>query len=85
MKEFEYTITDPLGIHARPAGQLVKVASTSPCEITITKGGKTVSAKKLFAVMGLGVKCGDHITVHCEGEGESETLTALQSFFRENL
>ena len=42
MKEFKYTIKDELGIHARPAGLLVKEAATFPCKVTIEKGGKEV-------------------------------------------
>ena len=41
MKEFKYTITDPEGIHARPAGELVKVCKEFACKITLTKDGKT--------------------------------------------
>ena len=63
MKTFTYTIKDDLGIHARPAGLLVKTAKNFNSEITIAKDGKSVNALKLMALMGLGVKCGDTITV----------------------
>ena len=56
MKEFKYTIKDELGIHARPAGLLVKEAAAFPCKVTIEKGGKEVDAKRILGVMGLGVK-----------------------------
>ena len=39
MKEFKYIIKDEMGIHARPAGVLVKVAAKYPCEIKIDKDG----------------------------------------------
>ena len=51
MKEFTYTITDAQGIHARPAGQLVKLAAGMGCNITITKDGRTVDAKRIMGVM----------------------------------
>ena len=53
MKEFKYVITDAEGIHARPAGELVKVAKEFSSKITITKDGKSGDCKKIFAIMGL--------------------------------
>ncbi|NBH36254.1 HPr family phosphocarrier protein [Clostridiaceae bacterium] len=57
MKTFEYVIKDELGIHARPAGSLVKEAKQFMSKITIQKGDKVVKASKLMALMGMGVKC----------------------------
>lgn len=83
MKNFEYTITDPLGIHARPAGLLAKAAKAySDTTVTIAKDGNTVKASQL---MGLGVKQGDHVTVAAEGPAEEEAITAMKKFFEENL
>ena len=59
MKQFQYTVTDPMGIHARPAGLLVKAAKPLDSTITIIKeGGKSANATKLMAVMGLAIKAG---------------------------
>lgn len=85
MKELNYTITDELGIHARPAGLFVKACAGFPCSITITKGEKTVDAKRLFGVMGLGVKQGEEITLRCDGENEEEAFAVLEAFLKENL
>lgn len=85
MKEFNYTITDSLGIHARPAGLLVKEASHFKSNITLTKEDKTADAKKIFSVMSLGVKCGNTVTVNADGEDENEAISALESFFKTNL
>jgi phosphocarrier protein len=85
MKTFEYTIKDELGIHARPAGMLAKAAKALDSEITITKGEKTVGATKLMAVMGLGVKCGDTVTVTVNGGDEDASLTSIKTFLEENL
>ena len=64
MKQFDYTIKDPIGIHARPAGLLVKEAKTfAGTVVTITKNGTTVTATQLMKLMGLGVKHGDVVTV----------------------
>ena len=85
MKQFTYTITDPIGIHARPAGLLVKAVKPFTSSVTLEKDGKTVSAAKLMAVMGMGVKCGDSLTVTVEGEDEEQAAAAVETFFRENL
>lgn len=85
MKQFEYVITDSVGIHARPAGLLVKAAAAYKSKITITKGEKSAEAKKLMALMGLGVKCGDTVTVSIEGEDEDIAASAIESFFKEKL
>ena len=85
MKQFNYTITDPEGIHARPAGEFVKAAKGFASDVNITKDGKTVSAKKIFGVMGLGVKQGQEITVSVSGTDEDAAAAALEDFLRNNL
>lgn len=85
MKTFEYTIKDELGIHARPAGMLAKTAKALDSEITITKGEKTIGAAKLMALMGLGVKCGDTITVTVSGGDEAASEKAMKEFLEANL
>ena len=68
MKEFTYTIKEPVGIHARPAGMLAKEAKTCQSTVTIVdKNGKSVDATRLMALMGMGIKCGDTVTVKIEG------------------
>lgn len=85
MKTFEYTIKDELGIHARPAGMLAKTAKALDSEITITKGEKSAGASKLMALMGLGVKCGDTITVTINGGDEEASEKAMKEFLEANL
>ena len=85
MKSFDYTITDEIGIHARPAGILAKKAKEYASRITITKGGKTAEAQKLMAVMSLGVKKGETDTVSAEGEDEEKAVADMETFFKENL
>lgn len=86
MKQFTYTITDPVGIHARPAGLLVKAAKALDSTITIEKNsGKSAVATKLMAVMGLGIKQGDQITVSVDGGNEDANLQTMEQFFKENL
>ena len=85
MKNFEYTIKDELGIHARPVGMLVKEAKKYQSKITITKEGKTAEASKLMAVMSLGVKCGQTVQIAVEGPDEEEAAAGIQAFFEANL
>lgn len=85
MRTFDYTIKDELGIHARPAGMLAKTAKSSDSEISITKDDKTVGASKLMALMGLGVKCGDTITVTISGGNEELSEKIMREFLEGNL
>lgn len=83
--EFSYTITDPEGIHARPAGELVKKANEFSSDIKISKGGRSVSAKAIFAVMGLAAKRGETITFTIEGADEEKAAFELEKFLKENM
>ncbi len=86
MRQFIYTITDPVGIHARPAGLLAKAAKTLNSTITIVKGdGKSAVATKLMALMSLGIKQGDTVHVTIEGENEELDAVAMEQFFKDNL
>lgn len=85
MKEFKYVITDAQGINARPASELVKELKGVSSVVKLTKEGKTVEAKKLMAVMSLGIKCGQEITVTVEGEDEDAVAERLENFFKTNL
>jgi phosphocarrier protein len=86
MTTFNYTITDPVGIHARPAGLLVKeIKSFAGSAVTITKGEKSVNALKLMALMQMGIKQGDTVTVSVDGGDEAAVAAALENFFKANL
>ena len=85
MKEFTYTITDPEGIHARPAGEMVKVAKEFSCKITLTKDGKSGDCKKIFGIMGLAVKSGNEIVINFDGEDEDAAYDKISAFMKENL
>ena len=87
MKQFQYTITDPIGVHARPAGMLAKAAKALDSTVTITKadGSKSAVATRLMAVMGMGIKTGEPVTVTIEGGNEEANAAAIEQFFKENL
>jgi phosphocarrier protein len=85
MKTFKYTITDELGIHARPAGMLAKTIKTFNSTVNIEKNGKEALATKIFAVMGLGARQNDTVTVTVEGPDEEAAAQAIETFFNDNL
>lgn len=85
MKSFVYTVKDEIGIHARPAGLLAKKAKEFESEITVEKDGKRIVATKLMALMGMGVKCGDTVTVTAEGSDEDKAIKEMEEFFSKNL
>lgn len=85
MKVFEYTITDPQGVHARPAGQLVKEASNFNSDIQIEKDGQKADAKRIFAIMGLGIKSSQTIKVIFNGSDEDIAYNKISEFLKENL
>lgn len=85
MKNFKYVVTDEVGLHARPAGLLVKEAGKAASTVSIESKGKTADAKRLLAVMGLGVKKGDQISVTVEGADEAAVAASLEAFCKANL
>jgi len=85
MYQFSYTIKDPVGIHARPAGLLSKEGKKYKSTITVEKNGTEVNVLKLMALMKLGVKCGETVNVKIEGEDEAVAGPAMEAFFNANL
>lgn len=86
MKSFIYTITDPLGIHARPAGLLAKAAQQFPnTVIVLQKGESSVKATQPMKLMGMGLCQGDEVCVSAEGDNEAAALAEIEEFFRKNL
>ena len=85
MKEFTHVIADPLGLHARPAGMLVKACAGYASGVTITAPTGKADAKRLMAVMRLAAKQGMELTVSVEGADEEKAATELQAFLQANL
>ncbi len=85
MKEVKYIITDEIGIHARPAGLLVKAVSQYDCNVTIKRGEQEGNAKSIISIMTLGVKKGDEVTFLVDGTDEAEASETLRVFLNENL
>ena len=88
MKEFYYTIKSAVGVHARPAGALARMAETYDSSITIQKEGKedtAVNLEKLLAVMKLNIQQQETVKVTIAGSDEAAALEHIQTFFEENL
>ena len=85
MIEIKYVITDEVGIHARPAGRLVRQAKAFDSEARIGTPEKMVDAKQVMGVMGLGLKHGDTLTMTFQGKDEKEASEALMQFLEENM
>ena len=85
MKEFEFVVTAPQGIHARPAGLLVKEAKKFESNISVFKGARKGDLKKIFTIMALGVKQGETIKVQVEGADEEQAASAVEAFLKENF
>ena len=80
MRSFMYTIKAPVGMHARHAGLLVRETSRYQSDITLTKGDRSVNAKGILALMGLGVIQGDLVKITIEGEDEDIAAMELKNF-----
>ena len=85
MKEFNYVLKDDYGIHARPAGILVKEVAKFKSEVKVTLREKVADARRIFALMGLGAKKGDELLISISGEDEDEVTEKLKEFFSENF
>ena len=85
MQTFTHVIQDPLGLHARPAGLLVKAASAYQSGITVTTDSGTADAKRILSLMRLAAKQGTALTLRIEGDDELAAAQNLKTFLLENL
>ncbi len=85
MKEFSYTVKDPNGMHARPAGLFAKEAQKFSSKITVKSEKGEADAKGIFQLMGLCIKSGETITIKAEGADETDASEKLSDFLKNNL
>ncbi|HWR97527.1 MAG TPA: HPr family phosphocarrier protein [Candidatus Methanoperedens sp.] len=81
----ELTIVNKLGLHARAASHLVKVASGFAAQITVGRGGATANAKSIMGLMLLAAAKGQTVTVAAEGPDECEALAAVEKLVRDRF
>ncbi len=84
MAKFTAKITDPVGLHARPASITVSAASKFDSEIKIDANGKTGNLKSIMNIMALGVRQGDTITISAEGSDAEEAINEIEKTMKEN-
>jgi phosphocarrier protein HPr len=85
MKEYEYTVVNELGMHARPAGQFVRLAQETKSKIEISKGAEAINAVRILAVMSMNIRQGDQIQITVEGSDEDQLLSEIKRICKENL
>ena len=78
---FAYTLTDPMGLHMRPAGVMAKRLAETPCSVVIRCGTRSADAKSILNVMALAAKCGETVTIEVSGEDEEATLAGAEGIF----
>jgi phosphocarrier protein len=78
-------ITNPTGLHLRPAGNLCNEAMRFKSKVTFEYRGNIANAKSVLSVLGACIKAGDEITLICEGEDEQEALPALVAYIESGL
>lgn len=86
MKRFEHTIHEPTGIHAGTAHRIAKIARQFPdTVVTIACAGRTVRADGLLRLITMGIRCGERVTVTCDGSGEMDAIVVMQNYFWNHL
>ena len=78
MTQAVVTLTNPTGLHARPASELIKAAAKFQCKITLNGNGKRADAKSIIMVLAMGLKKGDAMTISADGPDEQEAISALK-------
>lgn len=78
-------ITNPTGLHLRPAGNLCKEAMKYSCKVTFDYNGNNANAKSVLSVLGACIKYGDEITLVCDGEDEEEAIASIVDFIKDGL
>lgn len=85
MKQFSYVLTNESSLHARPLGSLAKEAARFQSCVRIVCGEETAGVDAPRAVMALGMKSGDKVTVTVEGRDEEAAVAAVQNYFVANM
>ncbi|WP_242823440.1 HPr family phosphocarrier protein [Thermobrachium celere] len=85
MMEKKIVIQNETGIHARPAGIIVKEAAKFKSAITIEKAGKEYNAKSIMSLMTMAAKKGEEIVIKANGEDEAQAIEALTNLILNGL
>lgn len=85
MKSATYTITNKMGIHARPAADIAKLAGKHKSDVTIATATKKANGKSVLMLTTLGAKNGTEVTLTVSGEDEEEVFTQLDDMFKNHF
>lgn len=80
--EVSVRIVNPLGLHARPAAEFVKLAARFTCDIRVAKDGEAVNGKSIMGVMTLAAECGSTIRIRADGPDADAAVGALADLVR---
>lgn len=85
MKSATYTITNNMGIHARPAADIAKLVGKHKSDVTIATATKKANGKSVLMLTTLGAKNGTEVTLTVSGEDEEEVFTQLDDMFKNHF
>lgn len=85
MKQISLTLTNPVGLHARPAAQMVKAAAKFKSKITLEGNGRKADAKSIIMVLGMGLRQNDVITISAEGADEEAAIEILAELVKQRF
>lgn len=85
MRQCTYTIQDKYGMHARPAGQLTRLAGDYASAVTLYCKDRSCDVKQLMPLMAMGIQQGDTLTIQVEGADEEACIAAVETFLTENV
>ncbi len=80
MPDKDVTLTNDVGLHARPAALFSKMAAGFSSEVTVSKGDRSANAKSIMSVLKLDVKKGDNISIATDGDDGDDALAELVKF-----
>ncbi|MDU5148988.1 HPr family phosphocarrier protein [Anaerococcus vaginimassiliensis] len=77
MYEQKVTLSNEIGLHARPASIFIRQAVKFPCDITVVKAGRSYNAKSIMSVLSMSASKGDEIVIKADGDGEEDAVNSL--------
>ena len=85
MIQREYNVSNPSGLHARPASRLVQTAQKFKSSIVLESNGKTINAKSMVKLLSGGISRGSSVKITCDGEDEEDLMAAVADLFDNNF
>lgn len=77
MYEKKVTLTNEIGLHARPASIFIRAAVQFPCDIIVEKDGRSYNAKSIMSILSMSASNGEELTIKASGEKEEDAVNSL--------